>query len=562
AEKSWTLGEVEAAFASAAHHIHCDVDHARLAPSPMETRAISVRYNTDASLTIWLSSQTPHRAREQLASILNISAERLDVIATDVGGAFGMKASIYPEDVMAVWFALKHKRSVRWSASRSEDFLSATHGRGISSSGTLAVSEDGLFVGLKAKVMAPVGRWVPNSGLIPAWNAARILPGPYNVPAVDIETKAVAANLAPTGIYRGAGRPEANMLMERLVEKAARVTGLSSMEIRRLNLLPANAMPKRTPTENVLDSGDYLALMETLKTAGHYDARIAARDAARAQGKLRGVGVGFYLEPSGEGWESARVTMQADGAVLVATGGSGQGQARETAFAQIAADALGVPMDRIDVQCGDTQSCPTGIGALASRSTAIGGSAVLTACEELNDRLGAGEKLPLTAEVRYENKGQAWGYGGYFADVQVNRDTGEVDILDAFSIDDAGRIINPAFAEGQVRGGFAQGLGEALMERMVYDDQGQLLTGSLMDYALPRADDMPPLRLQTMETPSPTNALGAKGIGEAGTIGAPIVIVNAVLDALWPLGVTDLEMPLTPHRVWQAIKDAEGGPKP
>ncbi|MEN0087026.1 MAG: xanthine dehydrogenase family protein molybdopterin-binding subunit [Pseudomonadota bacterium] len=561
ASQTWQSGDTDEAFANAAHIVACDVQHARLAPSPMETRAISVRCDDEGGLTIWHSTQTPHRTRSELASILGLDAEFIQVIARDVGGAFGMKASLYPEEVLAVWAAHKFRRNVRWSASRSEDFLSATHGRGLSTTGQLAVANDGRFLGLRAQVEAPVGRWLPNSGLIPAWNGARILPGPYDVDTVHIETQAVANNLAPVGIYRGAGRPEANFLMEKLVEKAAAVTGLSPIQIRRRNLVPAGQMPKSTPTGNILDSGNYSRLLATLESSGAYATRIAKRDAARAEGLLHGVGIAFYVEPSGEGWESARATLNTDGTVHIASGSSGQGQARETAYAQIAADALNLPLEFITAACGDTALSPQGIGALASRGTAIGGSAVLEVCQKLLDLRAKSDELPLTVEVRYENKGQAWGCGAYLVEVCVDADTGEIDIIDVFNADDAGRIVNPAFALGQIRGGFAQGLGEALMEQIVYDEHGQLLTGSLMDYALPRADQMPPLQVEKLETPSPMNSLGAKGIGEAGTIGAPPAIFHAVLDALSPLGVTDLQMPLTPARVWQAIQDAQG-PKP
>ncbi|MEO0496772.1 MAG: xanthine dehydrogenase family protein molybdopterin-binding subunit [Pseudomonadota bacterium] len=557
AAQTWQSGDTAAHFAKAAHIVSCEVQHARLAPSPMETRAITVRYNDGGTLTIWHATQTPHRTRSHLARMLEIDPASLHVVAQNVGGAFGMKASLYPEEVLVVWAALKLRRSMCWSASRTEDFLSATHGRGLRSKARLAVDTDGGFLALEAQIEAPVGRWLPNSGLIPAWNGGRILPGPYEIEAVNIQTQAIAYNLAPVGIYRGAGRPEANFLMEGLVQKAAAATGLSGLEVRARNLVPAASMPKSTPTGNLLDSGDYQELLRRLEHDGCYSERLAKRDAARARGVLRGVGASIYLEPSGDGWETAQVTLNCDGTAHVASGSSGQGQARETAYAQIAASALGLPLHAVNVVCGDTETAPAGIGALASRGTAIGGSAVLAACTEAIKRRNGGEALPLTVDMRYDNKGQAWGCGAYLVDVQVDAETGEIEILDAFNLDDAGRIVNPAFALGQIQGGFAQGLGEALLERIVYDENGQLLTGSFMDYAMPRADNIPPLTVQKMETPSPMNALGAKGIGEAGTIGAPPAIYSAVLDALAPLGVRDLQMPMTPARVWQAIQDAK-----
>lgn len=560
AEQSWSAGDCVAAMGQADHIVDCTIRHARLAPSPLEPRAIAVAYHTDSdTVTVWHSTQTPHRTRSALADILGVDAGRIRVIAPDVGGAFGMKASLYPEEVFTVWAAFHHKRDVKWTASRSEEFLSATQGRGLTSKGRLGLSSDGVFLALQAEVEAPLGRWLPNSSLTTAWNAARILPSGYDIANLDISTRAVAHNLAPTGIYRGAGRPEANCLIERLVDKAAVVTGLDRLEIRRRNLVASTDLPHRTGTGNLLDSGDYARALALLEEKAGYAAALKDRHVRRSNGELVGLGVGFYLEPSGSGWETARVTVNADGSVLVASGSSSQGHGRETAFAQIAADVLGVAMEQVTVRCGDTETCPEGIGALASRSTAIGGSAVLLACEEIKARQDQGEPAPMSADIRYENKGEAWGYGAYMIVLSVDRETGVPTIEQAVAVDDTGRIINPVLVAGQVQGGFAQGLGEAMMEQVIYDDDGQLLTGSFMDYALPRASDMPHLAQHTFETPSPMNALGAKGVGEAGTIGAPAAILNAAIDALRPLGVEDLQMPMTSHSLWHAIQTAEKG---
>ncbi len=558
AGQEWQVGDADAAFAAAAHVVEAEVTHPRLAPSPMEPRGISIRYEaaTDA-VTIWHSTQTPHRTRSELANIFGIATERIRVIAQHVGGAFGMKASLYPEEVFAVWAAFRHRRDTQWIATRSDDFVSALHGRGITSRGALAVDAEGRFLALKADVSAPLGPWLPNSALVPAWNAGRILPSGYDVPVVKISTRGVSTVLGPTGIYRGAGRPEANCLMERLVDKAARALGMDPFDIRKKNLLPAAAMPHRTPTGAMLDSGDYAEGLARLKEATAYQDLCASRDLRRAAGELVGLGVAFYLEPSGEGWETARVTLREDGRVLVASGSSSQGHAREMAYAKIASMAMGVAPQRIDVELGDTATAPTGIGALASRSTAIGGSAVLQACQQAMALKDKGAKLPVTAEVRYENDGQAWGYGAYLVMLSVCKDTGAGTIEQVTCLDDTGTIIDAELVNGQILGGFAQGFGEAMMEQVVHDADGQLLTGSFMDYAIPRAADVPWLDINTMETPSPMNLLGAKGVGEAGTIGAPAAILNAAIDALSPLGVTDLQMPLTPYRLWQAMKDAE-----
>lgn len=557
AEQSWQAGDVEDAFANAAHIVTCKIAHPRLAPSPMEPRAIAARYDAQTdSITLWHSTQTPHRTRSELAAIIGVDASRIRVISRHVGGAFGMKASLYPEEVFVAWAALHHKRDVKWTATRSEDFLSATHGRGITSEGSLAVDDTGRFLGLKARVEAPIGPWLPNSALVPAWNAARILPSGYAVPALDIQTTARQVALGPTGIYRGAGRPEANCLMERLIDKAARAMGIDPLAIRAANMVPKDALPHQTATGNVLDSGDYAGGLCLLADKAGYGAMLAERESRRAAGELVGIGLAFYVEPSGSGWESARVVMDAAGHVTVASGSASQGHGRETAFAQIAGDALGIDPDLIAVVMGDTDLAPAGIGALASRSTAIGGSAVLQACRDAAAQRDAGAALPISAEVRYENDGQAWGYGAYLVMMSVCRDTGTATVEQASCIDDAGHIVNADLVRGQILGGVAQGFGEAMMERVVYDEDGQLLTGSFMDYAMPRAGDIPTLNLHHTEHPSPMNILGAKGVGEAGTIGAPAALLNAAIDALAPLGVTDLQMPLTSLTLWQAMRDA------
>ncbi len=556
AEKTWRTGDPEAAFHAAAHVVEVTVQHPRLFPSPMETRGIAVEYS-DAGLTIWLSTQTPHRARSEIAQILGVDAARLRVIAPDVGGAFGMKGSVYPEEVFAVWAAMTHRRSVRWIASRSEDMVSATQGRGLRSHGRLALARDGRFTALEAWIEAPLGAWLPNSALIPAWNAARILPGPYDIECVAIETRAIPGAQGPVGIYRGAGRPEAACLMERLVERAAFELQRCAVDLRVQNVHASGALPTRTVTGNILDSGDYPQTLLRASEATDYPGLRRMQRDARQKGRLFGVGSALYLEPSGEGFESARVTMTTDGNITVASGSSSQGHGRETAYAQIVAELFDLPPDRIEVIHGDTETCPAGIGAVASRGTSIGGSAVFTAAERVRARHLRGDALPISEEVRYENEGQAWGHGLYVVVVEIDRDTGVPQILRAACMDDAGRLVNPAFVDGQIRGGFAQGLGEALMEQVVHDGDGQLLSGSLMDYALPRASDIPPMEVHTEETPTPMNALGVKGVGEAGTIGAPAAILNAVMDALAPIGVTRLDMPLTPCKIWSAIRSAE-----
>lgn len=557
AAQTWQTGDCAAAFAQAAHVVTVTLQHPRLAPSPMEPRGIAVKYDrASQTATLWHATQTPHRTRSELARILSIDPARLRVIARDVGGAFGIKASLYPEEVFAVWAAFHHQRSVKWIASRSEDFLSATQGRGLHSTGSLAVNASGAFLGLRARITAPLGHWMPNSALIPAWNGARILPSGYTVAAVEIETTAQTQPLGPTGIYRGAGRPEANALMERLVDKVATALKMDPLVLRRQNLVPSHALPFETVTGNTLDSGDYAAAIQTLEQRAGYTTLKAEQTARRAAGELIGIGTAFYLEPSGNGWESARVTLTPDGHALVASGSSSQGQARRASYMRVAADALGIPPEKITIDLADTATCPEGIGALASRATAIGASAVHTACRAARKQRDAGDIGLITIEKRYENTGQAWGHGACLVLMCIDRDTGTPVLEKVVCVDDAGVVINPDAALGQITGGFAQGLGEALMEAVHYDEEGQLLTGSFMDYALPRAADMPPLSVAKLCSPSPTNALGAKGLGEAGTIAAPAAILNAALDALAPLGITDLDMPLTPCTLWHAIHAA------
>jgi carbon-monoxide dehydrogenase large subunit len=556
---SWRQGDVDALFAAADHVVDVAIRHPTLAPSPMEPRAITVEFDAESgNATIWLATQTPHRARTQLAKILGIDKQRLRVIAPDVGGAFGMKASLYPEDVLTVWAAFSLQRSVKWVATRNEEFLSATHGRGASSRGQLAVTGDGRFLALKASIEAPLGHWLPTSSATPAWNAGRILPGGYKIDSIDVTTHAQTADRAPVGIYRGAGRPEAICLMERLVDEAAAVTNSDPIELRLRNLLQEDDFPYATPTGCTLDSGRYGETLQKLVDDIDYESMKADRDRRRELGEIVGVGVAFYIEPCGAGWESARVTLNPDGTVIAATGGSSQGHGRETAIAQIVSDRLKVPIHRIDVLHGDTGTCPDGIGALASRSTAIGGSAIRLACDRIREHLddGGNSDEPVTEDVVYEADGEAWGYGCYITTVVIDAETGVLTIESAACIDDIGTIINPLLVKGQIMGGFAQGIGEALLEELKYDDDGQLLTGSFSDYAIPRADDVPPLSIRTLATPSPYNLLGAKGVGEAGTIGAPAAILNAAMDALRPLGVRDIQMPLTSKKLWHAISTA------
>lgn len=597
--ETWSSGATAQAFAEAAHVVRVDIDYPRLAPMALEPRGALAAWDDDG-LTVWLPTQAPHRARIDLADVLGMPQEQIRVIAPDVGGAFGGKASLYPEDGVVAWAARALRKPVKWAASRGDDFLAATHGRGGRTEAALALANDGRVLALRAQLSFPLGHWMPYSSVVPGRNAARILPGPYRVDNVDIELTGYLASTAAIGIYRGAGRPEACMVMERLMDRAAAVLGVDPLELRRRNLIAPAAFPYTTPTGQVLDSGDYPALLAKAEKQSSYAELCRERTRRRKRGEIVGVGTALYVEPCGQGWESARIGLATDGTIVLATGSSAQGQGRETAYAQIVCDVLKTPFDAVRVLHGDTRTTPAGIGALASRGTPIGGSAVLRATQAFLDkafgiardllacadapleavadgvvvRAGDGrhaswadiarhaiakgidlaEGLALTTTEVYEAPGEAWSSGCCVAAVSVDADTGELTVEQVTWIDDAGVVINPMLVEGQLRGGFAQGIGAVMSERIVYDEEGQLLTASLMDYGIPRAGDIPPLVIDKLPAVSPANALGAKGVGEAGCIGPPAAIMNAAVDALSPFGVTHLDIPLTSETIWRALE--------
>jgi len=585
--QDWRGGDGDAAFASADRVVEVEIAYERVAAMPLEPRNAAATFDeATGRLTVYLSTQTPHRGHADLAHILGLDPARLRVIAPDVGGAFGGKASLFPEDALVAFAALASRRPVRWQGSRAEDLLAGTHARGARLRGSLALGKDGTIRALRAGLDFPLGHWMPYSAAVPGRNAARILPGPYACETVDIRLAAQASHQAAVGIYRGAGRPEAAMLLERLMDRAARTLGLDPLEMRRRNVRADHLQPVATATGEQIDSGRYRAVLNRAAELADYDALRARQAARRDAGEVVGVGVGLFIEPCGQGWESAVIRVLPDGRIDAACGATAQGQGRETAFQQIVADMLRLPPDAIDIRQGDTDASPPGIGALASRGTAIGGSAVKGAAAELlaqardlaarmlqhsaqdivhddagfragATRLGWRDLAGLHARHVFHAPGEAWSTGCCIAAVAIDPDTGVPRIEQLACVDDIGTAVNPMLVEGQILGGAAQGIGEALMERVVYDRDGQLLTGSLMDYALPRATDMPPVRLASLHTPSPVNALGAKGVGEAGTIGVPAAIANAVMDALSPWGIDHLDMPLTAEKIWRAMRAAE-----
>ena len=543
--------------ASSAHVVEAHIRSPRVSAMPMEPRACSAMLhdaeaNSPHRITVWLGTQTPSRAQADVARVLGLPTEHVRLISPDVGGAFGAKASVSPEDLLTALTAQHMQRNVQWLASRSDDFVAGMQGRGSVLQGRLHVNAQGVLEGLWARLHFTLGAWLPFSAVVPLRNAARILPGPYALTHLDIEGLATRAHAAPVNIYRGAGRPEAALLMETLIEQAARQCQIDPVDLRLRNLIPTQAMPYTTPTGEVLDSGDYaLALHKACAQFDYTNAR-RLQTQRRQQGELVGIGLVLYIEPCGQGWESARVTWHEDGRVTVASGAPAQGQGHVTTFAQLAADILGCDASNVDVHLGNTAVCPAGTGALASRSTAIGGSAIVQACRAVLARREAGEALPITVEEKFTSN-EAWSYGCVIAQMRIDADIGTPTIERISWVDDAGHVLQPQLVHGQLIGGAAQGLGQAMMERLVYDDQGQLITGSLMDYAIPRADNMPPIEISSMHTPSPHNLLGAKGVGEAGCIGVPAALMNAARDALSPLGEFDLQLPLTSEQIWRVL---------
>ncbi len=594
-------GEPERAFASAHRVVAVDVRQARLAGVPLEPRGVAARF-TDDTLTIWSSTQAPHRIRDEVARLLGLPPARVRVIAPDVGGGFGVKGGPYREEVLVPWLARRLGRPVKWISTRVEDFVTTHHGRGAAARGELAVGADGRILGLRARITCPLGPSVGYTAMGTPRNHVRCLPGPYAIGDVDIEAQGAFTTTPPVGPYRGAGRPEAAFLVERLVDEAARALALDPAELRRRNLVPPERFPFATATGESYDSGDYPAMLAEALAAADYAGLRRAQSARRARGELVGVGVSVYVEPSALGWESGLVRVEAGGRVTAVTGSSAHGQGHETVFAQVLADRLAVAPEAIDVRHGDTALIDKGIGTFGSRSTALGAGALVVAAEAVvakarrlaghlleahadDVRLGAngfsvagvpgravgwgevarlawrgplpaGEEPGLEASRVLAPEREVWSGGAVVAAVRIERETGELVLEQLVWVDDAGTIVNPLLADGQLEGSLAQAWGQIAMEAVRFDADGHLLSGSLMDYAVPRADVMPRAEIRHAHSPTPRNPLGAKGLGEAGTIGVPPAVVNAVVDALAPLGVTHLDMPLTPESIWRALRRA------
>jgi carbon-monoxide dehydrogenase large subunit len=593
---------VDAAFASAFRVVKQRMVNQRLAGVPMEGRAVIAAPDPyTGGLTVWSSVQGPHLVRGDLAKTLRLPENLVRVIAPDVGGGFGVKIVTYSEDVLLAALARKYQIPLKWVETRLEHMAATNHGRGQVAELEAAVQEDGTVTGLRMRVVADTGAY-PLTPDVPELTG-KMAVGVYRIPAVDIEVACVFTNTTPVAPYRGAGRPEAAYYIERLMDIVAAEVKIDPAEVRRKNFIPPDAFPYHTPTDLIYDSGEYERALDRALEISHYAELRAEQQRRRDAGssRLLGIGIASYVEMCGFGpYESAVVRVEPTGTVTVFTGISPHGQGGGTTFAQIVADQLGADFDRVVVKYGDTGNTPMGMGTMGSRSLAVGGAALVRATAKVRDKarqiaahmieaapedvvLEGGryqvkgvpdrsltlaqiadraysDKLPdeidpgLEASDFFKPPELIYPFGTHVAVVEVERETGIVHLRDYFSVDDCGPRISPTLVEGQVHGGLAQGIAQALLEEVVYDENGQLLTGSLMDYALPRADNLPSFTLDKTVTPTPLNPLGAKGIGEAATIGSTPAVANAVIDALAPFGVRHLDIPLRPERVWRALQ--------
>jgi aerobic carbon-monoxide dehydrogenase large subunit len=599
-------GDLTKAFNEAHKVVRQRLVHQRLAPTAIEARAVLARYvSGNNELTVWSSTQIPHMLKGHLAQMLKLPEDQLHVIAPEVGGGFGSKLNVYAEEALLGYLAVKLNRPVKWSEGRRENLQVTIHGRGQVGEVEAAVKKDGTIAGLRYKVIADIGAYHQLfTPAIPPFTGL-MLSGCYKIPAISMELTAVFTNKMSTDAYRGAGRPEATYVIERMVNRVAQELGLDPVKVRKKNFPKPKEFPFQTATGLAYDSGNYaLALDRALKIAGYEKLR-RDQQRLRKQGRYLGIGLSTYVEICAMGpkgmWEYGKVEVAADGKVTVLSGASPHGQGQETSFAQIVADELGVELDDVTVIHGDTKTVPKGIGTFGSRATAVGGIAIYQAAtkvkekardlaahllevdeddlvfsggrfgvkgaprkgftiKEIAERGHSAENLPkkmaggLSAEASFEPSNFTFPFGTHICVVEVLPQTGSLEIVKYVAVDDCGKVINPLLVEGQIHGGIVQGLGQALFEEVIYDENGQLLTGSLMEYTLPRAANLPFFHLGRTETPTPVNPLGIKGIGEAGTIGSTPAVVNAVVDALSPFGVTHIDMPLKSEKIWRLCR--------
>jgi carbon-monoxide dehydrogenase large subunit len=617
----WELGDkaaTDAAFAKAAHITKLDLVNNRLIPNAMEPRAAIGSYDlASGDYALYTTSQNPHVIRLLMgAFVLSIPEHKLRVYAPDVGGGFGSKIYHYAEEALVTWASKRAGRPVKWVAARSESFLSDAHGRDHITHAEMAFDASGKAIGLKCETLANMGAYLSTfAPCIPTWLHGTLLAGQYATPAIYCNVKAVFTNTVPVDAYRGAGRPEATYILERIMNKAAQEMGIDQAELRRRNFIQPAQFPYQTPVAVVYDTGDYEATLNKALELASYADFPRRKAEAKAKGKLRGIGVAAYIEACGIApsslagalgaraglYEAATVRVNPTGSVTVLTGSHSHGQGHETTFAQVVADKLGIGFDQIEIVHGDTAKVPFGMGTYGSRSLAVGGAAIVKALDKIiekgrkiaahlleasesdivfengaytvkgTDKSKAFGEIALTAYVPhkypieslepgleetafYDPKNFTFPAGTYICEVEIDPKTGATEIVSFAASDDFGNVVNPMIVEGQVHGGLAQGIGQALLENTVYDENGQLLTGSYMDYCMPRADDLPSFKVETVAgTPCTHNPLGVKGCGEAGAIGSPPAVINAIVDALKEYGVDHVDMPATPEKIWRLV---------
>jgi carbon-monoxide dehydrogenase large subunit len=621
----WHLGDAgatEAEFAKADRVVSIDLTNNRIAPNAIEPRAANGHYDdVEDRWTLYTTSQNPHLTRLLLGAFtLKVPEHKLRVVAPDVGGGFGSKIFHYAEELLVLWASKKVGRPVKWTSSRTEAFLSDAHGRDHVTHAELAVTHDGKFRGLRVRTLANMGSYLSTfAPAIPTYLHATLLSGPYVIPAIYAEVKAIFTHTVPVDAVRGAGRPEATYLLERLVDKAANELGIDRVEIRRKNLIQPDQFPYQTPVALEYDIGDYPATLDMALQAIQHDKLEERKADARRRGKLRGFGISTYIEACGIApsalvgslgagaglYEAATVRVHPTGSVTVFTGSHSHGQGHETTFAQLVNERLGIPIENVEIVHGDTDRIPFGMGTYGSRSAAVGGSAIYKAIDKIvdkgkkiaahlleasvadiefadgkyrvvgTDREKTFGEIAFTAYVPhnypietvepgledsafYDPKNFTFPGGCHCVEVEVDPETGVVQVTDVAIADDVGVVINPMIVDGQAHGGLAQGIGQALYEECVYDSEGQLLSGSFMGYTMPRAADLPSFKVGNHVTACTHNPVGIKGVGEVGAIGVPPAVINAVIDALAPLGVTHIDMPATPEKVWRAIRAAGG----
>jgi len=617
----WELGDAAAvvdAFKKADHVTSIDLVNNRLIPNAMEPRAAIGDYDMGSGEhTLYTTSQNPHVIRLLMgAFVLGIPEHKLRVYAPDVGGGFGSKIFHYAEEILVTWAAKQINRPVKWTAERSESFISDAHGRDHVTHAEMAFDKNAKALALKVDTIANLGAYLSTFGpAIPTWLHGTLLAGQYATPAIYVNVKTVFTNTVPVDAYRGAGRPEASFVLERLMSKAAREFGIDQAEIRRRNFVQPDQFPYATPVAVEYDTGNFQANMDQALEMADYDGFEARKAKSRKRGKLRGIGVASYIEACGVApsalagalgaraglYEVATIRVNPTGSISVLTGTHSHGQGHETTFAQVVAGKLGIDVDSVELVHGDTDKIPFGMGTYGSRSLAVGGAAISQAVDKViekgrkiaahlleasaddivfengaftvkgTDRSKAFGEIALAAYVPhsypidelepgleetafYDPKNFTFPAGTYICEVEIDPRTGFTEIASFVASDDFGNIVNPMIVEGQVHGGLAQGIGQALLENASYDENGQLLSGTYMDYTMPRADDMPTFKVGTTCTPCTHNPLGAKGCGEAGAIGSPPAVINAIVDALGEYGVTHIDMPATPEKIWQAIQ--------